>query len=199
MTPNGRPAGVLIGLRGNSGSGKSTVARAVQQRFPRASCLVVSQDVVRRIMLREVDTPAATNIDLIEHIAGFGLARGLIVIVEGILHADRYAEMLERLSASAVSALFYSFDLSFEETIRRHAGRPQAREFSPTEMAQWYHGWQPLSFVDEVRLDAGWELETIVDQVCHDIGDAIDLAQRRAFCDVSPVDFSPSRRRTPDA
>lgn len=61
-------------LRGNSGSGKSTIARAVQQRFPRASCLVVPQDTIRRRMLREFDIPAATNIDLIEHVAAFGLA-----------------------------------------------------------------------------------------------------------------------------
>lgn len=161
---------VLIVLRGNSGSGKSTVAREVQQRFPRAGCLVVAQDAVRRSMLRERDSPGAVNIDLIEHIAAFGLARGLIVVVEGILEADRYGPMLERLSVSAVSALFYSFDLSFEETLVRHASRPQAHEFSPEQMAQWYHGWQPLPFVEEVRIEVDWAVETVVDRICRDIG-----------------------------
>ncbi|MBF6488103.1 kinase [Nocardia otitidiscaviarum] len=117
--------GVLVVIRGNSGSGKSTVARAVQQRFPRARCLVVPQDTVRRHMLRERDIPAAVNIDLIEHVATFGLSQGLIVIVEGILDADRYGRMLERLTESVADALHYCFDLSFEETLRRHA-RPSS-------------------------------------------------------------------------
>ncbi|MFJ2834207.1 AAA family ATPase [Nocardia sp. NPDC087230] len=173
-------ASVLVVLRGNSASGKSTVAHAVEQRFPRASCLVASQDMVRRKMLRETDAPAAVNIDLIEHVAAFGLARGLIVIVEGILDADRYAEMLERLSLTAGSALFYSFDLTFEETLRRHERRPQAQEFSPKQMAQWYHGWQPLPFVDEVRINASWSLGRSVDQIYFDIRAAIDLDQEPA-------------------
>ncbi|WP_067540700.1 AAA family ATPase [Nocardia crassostreae] len=160
---------VLVVIRGNSGSGKSTVARAVQQRFPRAKCLVVQQDTVRRIMLRELDTPGAVNIELIEHIASYGLARGLVVIVEGILDADRYGGMLERLTRSAAHALFFSFDLSFEQTLVRHANRPQAREFSSEQMAQWYHGWQPLPFADEVRIDADWALDVIVDRICRDI------------------------------
>ncbi|MEV0465758.1 zeta toxin family protein [Nocardia tengchongensis] len=54
----------LVVIRGNSGSGKTTVANGVQQRFPRASCLVVPQDTVRRHMLRESDVPGAANIDL---------------------------------------------------------------------------------------------------------------------------------------
>ncbi|MEU6585921.1 AAA family ATPase [Nocardia sp. NPDC046763] len=47
----GATVSVLVVLRGNSGSGKTTIARAVQQRFDRAECLVVSQDMVRRIMI----------------------------------------------------------------------------------------------------------------------------------------------------
>ncbi|WP_281221247.1 AAA family ATPase [Nocardia uniformis] len=164
-------------IRGNSGSGKSTVSRAVQQRFPRASCLVVSQDTVRRHMLRELDTPTAVNGDLIEHIAAFGLAHGLIVIVEGILDADRYGRMLERLTASAAHVLHYCFDLSFEETLRRHAGRAQSQEFTPEQMAQWYHGWQPLLFVDEVRIDATWSLEAVVDRIDRDIRGAWALTR----------------------
>ncbi|MFJ4651095.1 GDSL-type esterase/lipase family protein [Nocardia sp. NPDC088792] len=160
---------MLVVIRGNSGSGKTTTARAVQQRFPRATCLVVSQDTVRRLMLREFDGPAATNIDLLEHIAMFGLSRGMVVIVEGILDADRYGPMLQRLTASATHALHYCFDLSFEQTLIRHAGRPQAADFSGEQMAQWYRGWQPLPFTDEVRIDAAWELDSTVDRIHTDI------------------------------
>lgn len=42
--------GKLIILRGNSGSGKTTVARALQRKFGR-NTLFLSQDTVRREML----------------------------------------------------------------------------------------------------------------------------------------------------
>ncbi|WP_442941161.1 AAA family ATPase [Nocardia sp. NBC_00403] len=42
----------LIVIRGNSASGKSTVARALQCRFGRGTCVLVSQDTIRREMLR---------------------------------------------------------------------------------------------------------------------------------------------------
>ena len=40
----------LIILRGNSGSGKTTVARALQRKFGR-NTMVISQDIIRRDML----------------------------------------------------------------------------------------------------------------------------------------------------
>ncbi|UGT43693.1 zeta toxin family protein [Nocardia yamanashiensis] len=160
---------VLVVIRGNSGSGKSTTAMAVQQRFGRAECLVVQQDTVRRLMLREGDVSGGVNVELIEHIARFGLERGLVVIVEGILDAGRYGGMLERLGGVAGCALHYCFDLSFEETVVRHATRPQAQMFSVGQMAEWYRGWQPLPFVEEVRLDVGWELGAIVERIEGDV------------------------------
>lgn len=141
-------------LRGNSGSGKSTVASALQQYFEPGGCLVVPQDRVRREMLGEPDTVDGGNVDLIEVIASWGLDRGLVVVIDGILHAGRYQRMLERLSVRAEAAHFYAWDLEFEETVRRHDQRPQRDEFSAREMADWFHGWQPLDFVDEHRLDA---------------------------------------------
>lgn len=44
----------LIILRGNSGSGKTTIANALHQRLKEQS-LLISQDVVRREMLRVKD------------------------------------------------------------------------------------------------------------------------------------------------
>ena len=74
-------------MRGNSGSGKSTVARALQTTFERGRCLIVAQDRIRREMLRELDIAGGQNIDLIGVIATWGLDRGMVVIVEGILNA----------------------------------------------------------------------------------------------------------------
>ncbi|APE37134.1 hypothetical protein BOX37_28000 [Nocardia mangyaensis] len=161
----------LVVIRGNSASGKSTTAIAVQRRFEQGQCAVVSQDLVRRNMIREADEPGAFNIDLIEEIARSCLGRGMVVIVEGILHVQRYGTMLERLADSAGTSLFYSFDLTFAQTLTRHAGRPQAATIPPEQMASWYHGWQPLPFVDEVRIDASWTLDAVSDRIYRDIGD----------------------------
>ncbi|MFI9507954.1 AAA family ATPase [Nocardia sp. NPDC052566] len=159
----------VVVIRGNSASGKSTVAAAVQRRFRRGRCVVIPQDVVRRQMMRESDTPGGFTVELIEHIAALCLSRGLVVIVEGILDADRYGAMLERVAAAARTALFYSFDLTFEETLRRHAGRPQAATIPESQMALWFHGWQPLSFAAETRIDESWGADEIVERIHRDI------------------------------
>jgi predicted kinase len=51
----------LVVLRGNSGAGKSTVAKALREAYGRGVAWV-SQDLIRRIILREKDRPDATNI-----------------------------------------------------------------------------------------------------------------------------------------
>jgi predicted kinase len=158
-------SGTLVVLRGNSGSGKSTVARMVQRRFDRATCLVVGQDRVRREMLRERDVAGGLNVELIGAIASWGLDRGLIVVVDGILNRSRYQRMLERLRGRSGDAHFFAWDLDFDETVRRHAQRPQHTDFSAEEMADWYHGWQPLDFVDETRFDADTTAEEAVEVI----------------------------------
>ncbi|MEV0359425.1 hypothetical protein AB0H71_25555 [Nocardia sp. NPDC050697] len=107
---------------------------------------MIAQDYLRRIVLREPDQPGAFNVTLIETVAGACLERGLVVIVEGILDARRYGAVLARLAGRVEHPLFYAWNLSFEETTRRHAMRSQSSEFTATQMSTWYHGWQPLDF-----------------------------------------------------
>lgn len=52
---------VLVVLRGNSASGKSSVAAGLRTRYGRGLA-VVAQDNLRRIVLRERDRPGAANI-----------------------------------------------------------------------------------------------------------------------------------------
>jgi predicted kinase len=126
---------VLIVLRGNSGSGKSSVARAVRARVPRVA--LVQQDVVRRDVLDEGDVAGGANIGLLDVMARYALDHGYHVVLEGILNARRYGDMLRGLARDHAAAFFY-FDVSFEETARRHASRPQAAEFSVEDMRGWY-------------------------------------------------------------
>jgi hypothetical protein len=64
-------------------------------------------------------------------------------MLEGIFNAERRSAMLERIAAQGNHARFYAYDLTFDETVRRHATRPQATAFTEDEMRSWYDGWQP--------------------------------------------------------
>ena len=90
----------LVILRGNSGSGKSSVARAVRDRHGRRGVALIEQDYLRRILLRELDRPGGIAPELIETNARFVLDRGYHAIVECILHTGSYAPMLRRLIAA---------------------------------------------------------------------------------------------------
>lgn len=60
----------LIILRGNSGSGKTTVAKELQKRFGR-NTMLISQDVVRRDMLKEKSITSEKELqDIVGEICG---------------------------------------------------------------------------------------------------------------------------------
>jgi predicted kinase len=128
----------LIVLRGNSGSGKTTVTAALREAYGRGVAWV-SQDLIRRIILKEKDKPGGLNIGLIDQVARYSLDRGYHVILDGIFYADHYGVMLAGLARDHLGvSRFYYLDVSMEETLRRHATRPQAAEFGADEMRDWY-------------------------------------------------------------
>ncbi|MBA2470092.1 MAG: kinase, partial [Chloroflexia bacterium] len=61
----GTASTVLVVVRGNSGSGKTASAREVRLRCGRGIA-IVSQDAIRRDLLREKDVPDGVNIGLID-------------------------------------------------------------------------------------------------------------------------------------
>jgi len=77
----------LIVLRGNSGSGRSTVAKALREAYGRGVAWV-SQDLIRRTILREKDQPGGVNIGLIDQVTRYSLEHGYHVVLDGILYAD---------------------------------------------------------------------------------------------------------------
>ena len=142
----------LLVIRGNSGSGKSSLAREIRARYGRG-CALVEQDYLRRIVLRaheaSGDPPSAAPA-LIASVCTFALANGYHVILEGILAADRYATMLHDLIAGhAGPSYVYYMDISYEETIRRHAMRPQRDAFTAEDMRGWYRDSDPLGVPGE--------------------------------------------------
>ncbi len=140
---------VLIVLRGPSGSGKSTVAKAVRAAFGDTMALI-EQDHFRRIVLKEKDIPNGLNIELIKRTVLFALEHGRHVILEGILDAGRYEAMLEEITViHPEQNHFFYFDISLEETIRRHQTKPNKDDFGEKELRSWYKQNNLLSFVTE--------------------------------------------------
>lgn len=155
----------LIVLRGPSGSGKSSTAAGLRGRRGRGLALV-EQDYLRRRVLREHDVDGGANIDLIDQVTRFSLDRGYDVVVEGILAAERYGAMLTRLHADHRGpTAFYYFDVSLEESLRRHATRPQAAEFGPEHLRGWYLERDLLPGIGERIVPETSKLETTVERV----------------------------------
>jgi predicted kinase len=158
----------LIVLRGNSGAGKSTVAAEL-----RAACgqglAWVSQDLIRRVILKEKDRPGAVNIGLIDHVVRYCLDHGYHAVLDGILYADRYEQMLARLQRDHLGTTrFYYLDVALAETLRRHATRLQASEFGADDMRRWYRPRDLLTTIQERVIPETSTLRQTVEEILED-------------------------------
>ncbi|WP_329003218.1 kinase [Kribbella sp. NBC_00709] len=166
----GSPTSRLVVLRGNSGSGKTTTARVLRERLGRGTAWV-EQDHLRRILLREHDLPGGANIGLIDLNVRYALDHGYDVVLEGIMNAGRYGDMLRRLTDDHRGlTLHYYFDIPFEETAVRHATRELADEFSVEAMREWYRERDLLDGLDQVVIGPASTLDKTVGQILTDLG-----------------------------
>ena len=158
----------LIVVRGNSGSGKSTVARALQREL---GAVWIEQDYFRRTVLGERGNYSPLTVECIEQSAALALRHGRSVVMDGMFNARKYSGCFEALSAGhSGRSLFYAWDLTLEETLRRHATRPhQQADFGEKEMRSWYHGWDPLEGIAEQRITAGESLDATVERILADV------------------------------
>jgi hypothetical protein len=129
---------------------------------------LVQQDVLRRVVLREPDIPGGANIALISTTTRFALNHGYDVILEGIMSARRYGEMLSSL-ANDHGGTFYYFDVSLAETLRRHATRPQAVEFGADTMRGWYGRRDLLPDIEEQIIGEESCLDDTVTRILRDV------------------------------
>ncbi|TMR22491.1 kinase [Nonomuraea turkmeniaca] len=158
-------------VRGNSGSGKSTVARTVRETYGQRGMAVIGQDVVRREILRELDKPGGVNIGLLDVMCRHALNAGYHVVLEGILARSRYGEMLQALFRDhrGTSRAYY-LNVSWEETLRRHETRPQRTRFGPDDMRQWYLEQDLLADAAETIIDESSPLAETVGLILQDAG-----------------------------
>ncbi|MFF2775950.1 AAA family ATPase [Streptomyces sp. NPDC058052] len=163
----------LIVVRGNSASGKSSVAAGLRERFGR-NLAIVGQDNLRRTVLRERDRPGAANIGLIDLTARYALDNGFHVVVEGILYADRYGTMLQDLvRAHRGASRCYYLDVSYAETVRRHATKADAEyleQVTPDHLRDWYREKDLLPNALETVIDATSTLDDTIQRILCESG-----------------------------
>lgn len=155
----------LIILRGNSGSGKTAVAKELQNRFGR-NTMLISQDMVRREILKVKDGENTQAIPLMKELLIYGNNHSDVVILEGIMYADWYKPLFElavRLYGSNIYA--YYFDLSFEETLRRHQTKPNCHEFGEEAMRRWWREKDFSDILNEVSITAEKSMDIIVENI----------------------------------
>ncbi|WP_370739745.1 M15 family metallopeptidase [Streptomyces sp. EN23] len=167
----GRPDTRLVVIRGNSASGKSSVAQGLRDHHGRGIA-IVSQDVIRRNVLREHDTARGANIALLGSIAREALNAGFHVVLEGILYADRYSHMITSLVRDhrGVSACYY-LDVPLAVTLARHASKADAaylEQVTDAHLTSWYRELDLLPGGLETVLRADSTLQESVARIVRD-------------------------------
>lgn len=154
----------LIIIRGNSGSGKSTVASRLRHALGYGTMLI-PQDMMRRDIVRVKDTADNPAIQLIEDIALYGKRIEYNVIIEGILTSERYGRMLKNLYKSFEESYAFYFDVPFEETLRRHQTKSNSKDFSEQEMKAWWVKDDYLNVENEYTLKSDLTEDEVVGQI----------------------------------
>jgi adenylate kinase family enzyme len=161
----------IIMLRGNSASGKTTVAKALRQKFGRGT-LFIAQDNVRREMLWVKDEINNKSIDLLINLVIYGSKNCDMIILEGILNSYIYDSLFRQIKELFSGNIYaYYFDIPFEETVRRHKIRKQTEDIGSreAEMKDWWREKDYLSMICEKKIGNNVGEEEIVEMICKDL------------------------------
>ncbi len=139
----------LVIIRGNSGSGKTTLAKALQYKLGH-NIMVISQDVIRRDILRVKDGENTKALPLLQELLVYGKNNCEIVILEGIFYSKWYMSLFElakKLFQDNIQAYYY--DLTFEETLIRHSTKNNRNDFGKEDMEKWWHEKDYIKIIPE--------------------------------------------------
>ena len=152
----------LIILRGNSGSGKTTVSKELQKRFGR-NTMLISQDMVRLQMLYAKDAEA---LPLIIQLLKYGRQNSDITILEGILDSEVYKSLFATAVKEYGTDIFaFYYDLPFEETLRRHTTKPNRAEFGEQDMRRWWKEKDYTNVISEKIITRDMSISDTVDMI----------------------------------
>lgn len=159
----------LITLRGNSGSGKTTIAKELQNSFGE-NTMLISQDVIRRDILKVKDGENTEALPLMKELLIYGRSHCDVVILEGIMYADWYKPLFE-LAVKLYDKNVYSyyFDLPFGETLKRHQSKPNRNDFGEKEMRRWLREKDFSDVLHEKIVTSEKDIQSTVRDICGDV------------------------------
>ena len=169
----------LVIVRGNSASGKSSVAREVRSRYGRG-CALIEQDYLRRVMLREHGSDRTPTVApaFITTVVWAALGQGYHVVLEGILHTGSYGDPIRQLIAEHRGPSFvYWWQVSFDETLRRHQQRGEPVHVTAEDMRGWYTPDDVLGVPGEHVITESTTMAEAVELILHGSGLAYTAAQ----------------------
>lgn len=147
----------LVVLRGNSGAGKTTTAQALLTRLG-PTTLLLSQDTIRRVILKAPDQVGTPAISLIQTLIAWGQGQSFeTIILEGILKKSVYGPMLATLKQQwGAQMMTVYFDLPFDVALKRNQTKPNA--FDQATLESWWQaddllGDEDFRFGPAVTLD----------------------------------------------
>jgi len=165
----------LILLRGNSGSGKTTVAKKLQEKFG-SNTMLISHDMVRKQILhvwsREgIEKSQPLMIELLK----YGKRNSEITIMEGILPSKDYAQLFEAAVEEYGSNIYsYYWDIPFEETLRRHGTKPNRDDFGEDDMRRWWKEKDYLDMIPQTMINKDMSVEESVEMIHRDVMEAAE-------------------------
>lgn len=155
----------LIIIRGNSGSGKSTIAREVRDKLG-SDTMLVPQDIIRRELLNVKDRVGNPTVNLIPKVVLYGKEIAYNVVLEGILSKKLYGEMLNNLITEFGDNVYvFYMDISFEETLKRHDTKPDKHEYGSEKMKEWWLEKDYLNVLSERIIPESYSTQEAVDYV----------------------------------
>lgn len=160
----------LIILRGNSGSGKTTVARMLQKKFG-PNTMRISHDMVRMEILHVWSAEGIRkSLPLMIELLRYGSRNSEVTIMEGVLPSEAYAPLFEAALEEYGENIFsYYYDLSFEETLRRHQTKPNRNDFGEDDMRRWWKEKDCLENIPQTVLKEDVSLEMAVELIYGDV------------------------------
>lgn len=156
----------IIVLRGNSGSGKSTLAYALRQ-LTDPMAIVIEQDHFRqKIVAQKGEEARDLTKKIIHSMIQIGLDSGRDIIVEGIFRRERWQDLFDEIVENyQADKYFFYFDISLDETMRRHATRLKRHEFDADKMQEWFKSKDFLNNINENIIDEQSSFEASLQQV----------------------------------
>ena len=160
----------LIILRGNSGSGKTTVAKTLQEKLG-PNTMLISHDMVRMQILHVWSREGVEkSLPLMEELLRYGKNHSEITIMEGILPLKDYSRLFDTAVKEFGNEICaYYYDISFEETLKRHSTKPNKNDFTAEDMRRWWREKDLLENIDEKILTADMSVKDAVDMILQDI------------------------------